>query len=257
MKEHLKKIITWANAVLESKDDDTFRSLVDKEFIKPRAPVQNFLVNNSPMPATEEHPWGDFAPNFFEAGHDGFRSLVLGILINEHGGSIQTAGPFAGKITDFSKQIEEFESWVTSPLNPVQLQALHTIYHETLYELAKENELEIDSAFWENDSKVTAERLTLAVIYILSWQKYSDCINFIWNMASPWFSTMSDVISSFSDDEEFKTLWNSMKCVHSRVHHFDGLLSAYDEGVEDYDQFNIEDDDEDDLKELLKERYKK
>lgn len=244
-KKLLDKLMQWADMVLSAKDDETFCSLIDENLIKLRAPVQHFLVANSPASAPEEHPWGDFAPNFFEAGHDGFRSLILGTLINEHGGSIQMAGPFAGKITDFSKKIEEFENWVTSPLNPIQLQTLHTIYHETLYSLSKNNDLENDVAFWERDDIILADRLTLALIYILSWQKYSDCINFIWTMAPPWFSRMSDVIGQYSDDEEMKTLWNSMKCIHARVHHFDGLLHAFDEGVEEFDQFEDDDDEED------------
>lgn len=230
----IKPIEDWANNIINNAHDgdgleydvndiNKFNTIIE--------PVRN---------ADSQASYGYFTPELYDPSADGFNKIIIYTLENEMDAEYNDALKFASKLTQYTKELEQVENWVRQPLSYQELKSLHKVIHDVIYELAKDNNTNEDIESWREDDRNLADRIFLALTYMLAWQKYSTCVMFIWTLARPVYYRLSETVAMALDDYDLRMLHSALKCVKQRVHHFDGLLYGFYEGVG-----NLSDEDDD------------
>ena len=224
--QHLKPFLDWAKSVLDAADGG-----------QPYIPtsVMKFETASTPVWTNQSGSLGIFSPGGFEPGDVGLVDIIASTVEAEMDAPKKEARLFAVNTLKLIRELEQYEHWVQKPLNYNELIGMSDSLHEVLFSLAQENNLEDDVERWSEERKVLADKVLLAVAYVLSWQSYGVTMQFIWGLAKPWYIRLSETIAEQLDNEEMESLWSALKCLRNRVLHFDSLLYGYLEGAGAFD----------------------
>lgn len=220
----LQPFVEWARSVLAAANGGD-------PYVAPAATQLRFNTSTSPTWQATDGPRGPFTPGSMEPSDHGLQDLVSMVVELEMDAPRAEAALFAKKLVHLIHELEAYEHWVTSALSPSELVGMHAVLHDVLFELAKRNRGAIDVERWTQEDRALMDKLLLAVAYVLSWQPYGYSVQFVWTLAKPWFTRLSEVIGIHQDNEELRTVWPALNCIRSRVHHFDALLYGYLEGA--------------------------
>lgn len=232
----LKPFVDWANSVLDSADGGTY--------IPPAGSLMSFQTTLQPLWHTHDNDL--FAPGHYLPSDMGLEDLIAEQVESEMEANVVEARIFARQIRDLIHELESFENWIEQPLQPNEMLGLHSVLHTVLGELAEKNNFEMDVEKWENEKdRLDADRLLLAVAYVLAWQPYSIAVQFVWGLAKPWYVRLSEVIGEQIDNAELSYLAKPLTCLRERVQHFDALLFSFLEGTgsfESEEEICVDDD---------------
>jgi hypothetical protein len=220
----LQPFVEWARAVLTAANGGA-------SYVAPASAQMHFSTFTTPPWQTEEGPCGQFTPGFIEPSDHGLQELVSMVVELEMDAPRTEAMLFSKKIVRLVHDLEAYEHWVTSALAPSELIGMHLVLHDVLFELSKKNQGAIDLEQWNPEDRALVDKVLLAVAYVLSWQPYGYAVQFVWTLAKPWYTRLSEVIGIHLDNDELRTVWPALDCIRSRVHHFDALLYGYLEGA--------------------------
>lgn len=218
----LQPFVDWAHAVLDAADGGTY--------IPPVGTTLQFQTTLQPSRASSMEAL--FQPAHFEPGDTGLLELIAITVETEMDASAIEATIFAKATLAVIRELESFEHWVEEPLTAEELFGMHTVLHNVLARLADNNDRIQDVEKWPNDAdRVMVDKLLLAVAYVLSWQSYGTAMQFVWALAKPWYTRLSEVVRIHMDNDDLSHLYKSLVCLKDRVQHFDDLLYGYMEGV--------------------------
>lgn len=222
----LKPFLEWAKSVLDAADGG-----------QPYILGNNMKFDTAATPVWEANSgsMGVFTPETFEPGDDGLKNIISVTVESEMDAPPSEASIFARSTLKLIRELEQYEHWVKTPLTPTELMGMHQALHETLFSLAKDNNLEDDVERWSEESRVLADKVLLAVAYVLSWQSYGVTMQFVWGLAKPWYVRLSEAIAEQLDNDEMDSIWPALKCLRNRVLHFDSLLYGFLEGAGAFD----------------------
>ena len=221
----LKPFLDWAKSVLEAAEGG-------KPYIA--SSTMSFQTGTEPKWGTDG-PRGIFTHDLFEPGDDGLHTIVSKTVQSEMDAQLKEADHFADHTVRLIRELEQYEHWVKTPLTDAEMIGMHQSLHDALFQLADENELQDDVERWRDDSKILADKVLLAVAYVLSWQPYGVTMQFVWGLAKPWYVRLSETIAEQLDNEDMDALWPSLNCLRNRVLHFDSLLYGFLEGAGAFD----------------------
>lgn len=224
--QQLKPFLEWAKSVLDAADGG--QPYILNNGIK-------FETASTPVWEANNGQMGVFTPETFEPGDEGLKNIVAITVESEMDAPHSEAIIFARNTLKLVRELEQYEHWIKKPLTPVELMGMHNALHEALFALAKENNLEDDVERWTEEYRVLADKVLLAVAYVLSWQAYGVTMQFVWGLAKPWYVRLSEAIAEQLDNEEMDSIWPALKCLRNRVLHFDSLLYGYLEGAGAFD----------------------
>jgi hypothetical protein len=216
----------WAANVLHSIDSDT-------DTVWPENTSGDHLKyeTKSSISAGVNLDEGVFIPDPYNPGTEGLSHIIVHTLMADMDASFQDAMRFSQEIIPVVHNLEEYENWVVSPLSENEIRVLHADFHQAMSWLAKKNDWNTRVDEWDFDDRTWADRLMLAVSYILVWQSYGACVHFIWCLSTPWFHRMSDIVATSSDSEDLKVLHPALRCLRQRVYHFDNMLYGFMENA--------------------------
>lgn len=225
--QQLKPFLDWAKSVLDAADSGQPYMLNT---------AMKFETASTPVWDSSNGQLGVFTPEAFEPGDDGLKAIIASTVESEMDAPPVEASIFARNTLKLVRELEQYEHWVKKPLTPTELIGMHNALHEALFSLAKDNNLEDDVERWSEEKRVLADKVLLAVAYVLSWQSYGVTMQFVWGLAKPWYVRLSETIAEQLDNEEMDSIWPALKCLRNRVLHFDSLLYGYLEGAGAFDQ---------------------
>lgn len=237
----LQPFVNWAKAVLDAANGGD-------PYEPPASSQLRFETTTQPTWTTSNSASGPFSPQTLEPTDRGLQDLICGIVEMEMDAPHSEALIFSKNLVRLIHELEVFEHWVKSPLEPTEILGMHTVMHDVLFELAKRNKGATDVERWEESDRALVDKVLLAVAYVLSWQPYGTAMHFVWTMAKPWFSRLSEVIAVHLENEELGAMWPPLECLKNRVHHFDALLYGYLEGagsLDPHEDISVSQDDMD------------
>lgn len=177
-----------------------------------------------------------FQPGVFMTGPTAFTSVVVELVLRRFEyANHENAVDFATQFEESVINIEENEHWVVEPLRDEEVEALHSFFHDAMERLAQRNEWISDIEYWEEQDKILARRLLLALSYVLAWQKYRVCVGFLCSMATPWIAQMDEVLHEAINDDDLILIRNALFCTRRRYLHFEKTVHGFDENVYGFD----------------------
>ncbi|HEY6436405.1 MAG TPA: hypothetical protein VIY47_07430 [Ignavibacteriaceae bacterium] len=231
--DEAKYIVQWAEEVI-----DAVGAHRSPKF--PRMPPKRYM-NLLPEDAVvrKDVLRDTFEPGDFSPGPMCFRSLVVDTLLRRYSGSTHSEFvDFAERVEKMALSIDENEHWVKDPLSDEELMALHSFVHDALEKLASRNEWYENIEEWSDSDKLLAQRIFIALSYVLSWQKYTRCVLFLCTMASPWVCQLSDTIADALDSPSLLKIHTELFCAKRRYNHFELLIHGYGENAGSMDAFS-------------------
>lgn len=240
--EGIRPVFEWADAILSSLPTGSDDSHDQTEVaFRPPKNLMNYSDGEGDSAKTPDEMDGDaahipdiFTPDVFDLMPGGVEQVAVNTLMRDMNADFQEAVHFSKTVAMVVEGIQSYENWVIMPLSNRELIGLHANFHEAMYWLAEQNDGRTMIDEWSEESRAWADRMLLAIAYILVWQSYGNCVQFIWTMASPWFLRLGEVAAASFDNSEAVILHPALRCLQQRVRHFDSLLYGFYEGAGDH-----------------------
>ncbi len=234
----IQPFVEWASAVLHAVESGG-------EYVPPKQTLQRFNTVVQPVGAPSKEMDAIFQPAAIEISDKGLSTMIRNIVQAELDASEMEADLFSQSSLKVIRELETYENWVKEPLTAQELQDLHAVLHVVLHQLASQNNEGFDVSRWPSENDIlAADKLFLAVAYVLAWQPYGAAMQFVWSLAKPWYSHLSEVVSEYLERDELFLLHSSLNCLRDRVYHFDNLMYGFMEGggsMEVHEDISVDD----------------